>query len=261
MAPLRDRRADRGHDPRRARRRTPLLLLAPRGPLRRPGHHRPPVRPAPRARAPLPPRTAGAALGAVRGRPSRAPRPASPDRDYYHQAAERLGGNRACLARRAQAAQAQLPHPARARRGGARSPHDRLGARAALTHTDAPRPAPGMLLPPRTAWTASERPSGRNASPSGITPSTIMSPARRTAGSRTEIRLGARAHHTAPPTAPTPPQPHTPTATTKDQTLDVGLAAQIRTTSNRPVPTKSACAFGSKALERVLPRRPIYLFA
>ena len=42
-----------------------------------------------------------------------------------------------------------------------------------------------------------ERPSGRNAYPhSGITPSTIMSPARHTAGSRTEIRLGARAHNT-----------------------------------------------------------------
>ena len=44
-----------------------------------------------------PPRTAGAALGAVRGRPVRRARPGSPDRDYYHQAAERLGGNRACL--------------------------------------------------------------------------------------------------------------------------------------------------------------------
>jgi hypothetical protein len=39
-----------------------------------------------------------------------------------------------------------------------------------------------------------ERQSGRNASPSGVTPSTIMSPARRTVGSWTEIRLGARAH-------------------------------------------------------------------
>jgi hypothetical protein len=28
------------------------------------------------------------------------------------------------------------------------SPHDRRAARAALTHADAPRPAPGMLLPP-----------------------------------------------------------------------------------------------------------------
>jgi hypothetical protein len=51
------------------------------------------------------------------------------------------------------------------------------------------------------------RPSGRNAPPSGITPSTIMSPIRNQPGSRTEIRLGARAHTTrtanrahAPPT-------------------------------------------------------------
>lgn len=53
-----------------------------------------------------------------------------------------------------------------------------------------------------------ERPSGRNASPSGITPSHIMSPAPEpTRGSWTEVRLGARAHKTrtinrahAPPT-------------------------------------------------------------
>jgi hypothetical protein len=38
------------------------------------------------------------------------------------------------------------------------------------------------------------RQSGRNAFRSGITPSTIMSPARSQVGSRTEIRLGARAH-------------------------------------------------------------------
>jgi hypothetical protein len=54
-----------------------------------------------------------------------------------------------------------------------------------------------------------ERPSGRNASPSGITPSNIMSPAPEPSrGSWTEVRLGARAHTTrrtinrahAPPT-------------------------------------------------------------
>jgi hypothetical protein len=40
-----------------------------------------------------------------------------------------------------------------------------------------------------------ERPSGRNASPSGITPSNIMSPASEPPrGSWTEVRLGARAH-------------------------------------------------------------------
>jgi hypothetical protein len=54
-----------------------------------------------------------------------------------------------------------------------------------------------------------DRPSGRNACLTGITPSTIMSPARRTAGPWTEIRLGARAHTTrtanrahAPPRIP-----------------------------------------------------------
>jgi hypothetical protein len=45
----------------------------------------------------VPPGTAGVALGALRGRPNR-PSRGSPDRDYYLQAAERLGGNRACLA-------------------------------------------------------------------------------------------------------------------------------------------------------------------
>ena len=96
-APLRHRTADVDHDPRRARRRAALLLLARSRPLRRPGHHRPPIRLPPRTRPPLPPRTAGAALGALRSRPMR-PQDSSPDHDYYQQAAERLGGNRACLA-------------------------------------------------------------------------------------------------------------------------------------------------------------------
>jgi hypothetical protein len=38
------------------------------------------------------------------------------------------------------------------------------------------------------------RQSGRTASPQRITPSTIMSPTRSHPGSRTEIRLGVRAH-------------------------------------------------------------------
>jgi len=69
-----------------------------------------------------------------------------------------------------------------------------------------------------------ERPSGRNASPSGITPSHIMSPAPEpTRGSRTEVRLGARAHITrtinhahAPPTNRGSPP------TTPDPALDAG---------------------------------------
>ena len=57
------------------------------------------------------------------------------------------------------------------------------------------------------------RQSGRNASPSGITPSTIMSPTRNQPGPWTEIRLGARAHTnrtTNRPHAPPPPKQSVP---------------------------------------------------
>jgi hypothetical protein len=46
----------------------------------------------------------------------------------------------------------------------------------------------------RFAVAGPERPSGRNAYPCGITPSTIMSPTRSQSGPWTEIRPGARAH-------------------------------------------------------------------
>jgi hypothetical protein len=58
------------------------------------------------------------------------------------------------------------------------------------------------------------RPSGRNASPSGITPSTIMSPTRNQPGPWTEIRLGARAH-----TTPTTNRAHAPPNTQAVQTF------------------------------------------
>ena len=96
-APLRDRAADLDHDPRRARRRPPLQLLARGRPLRRPGHHRAPVRRAPRPRPPLPPGPS-ALRWALFEAAQCARRPASPDHDYYVQTAARLGGNRACLA-------------------------------------------------------------------------------------------------------------------------------------------------------------------
>ena len=86
-----------GHDPRRARRRQPVLLLARGGPLRRHGHHGARLRQAPRARAPLPPRPARFALALYEAAQA-ASRERSPDRDYFLQAAERLGRNRACLA-------------------------------------------------------------------------------------------------------------------------------------------------------------------
>jgi transposase len=52
---------------------------------------------APRPGAPLPPRPARAALGALRGRATR-PLPRQPRPAYYEQLAARIGGNRACLA-------------------------------------------------------------------------------------------------------------------------------------------------------------------
>ena len=77
-------------------------------------------------------------------------RPGSPDRAYYDQAAERLGGNRACLAlarkllKRSFHVLRELGDQALA----TRLTNPAVGARAALLHTDAPRPAPRMLLPP-----------------------------------------------------------------------------------------------------------------
>jgi hypothetical protein len=70
-----------------------------------------------------------------------------------------------------------------------------------------------------------ERLSGRNASPSGITPSNIMSPAPEpTRGSRTEVRLGARAHNTRTTNHAHAPPPATRSSnlTTADPTLDEG---------------------------------------
>ena len=70
-----------------------------------------------------------------------------------------------------------------------------------------------------------ERPSGRNAFPSGITPSNIMSPAREpTRGPWTEVRLGARAHnirHTVDRTHAPPNPQSSSTPTTPDHALDV----------------------------------------
>jgi hypothetical protein len=60
-------------------------------------HHRLPVRPPPRARASLP-SGPPALRWALYEAAQRARFPGSPDRDWYLETAERLGGNRACLA-------------------------------------------------------------------------------------------------------------------------------------------------------------------
>src|SRR3954469_22458572 len=75
-----------------------------------------------------------------------------------------------------------------------------------------------------------KRPSGRNASPSGITPSHIMSPAPEpTRGSRTEVRLGARAHTIQTCNrAHAPPPPRSPKPDNPDPALDARPPAQVR---------------------------------
>ncbi len=73
-----------------------------------------------------------------------------------------------------------------------------------------------------------ERPSGRNAPTSGITPSNIMSPARSQPGSWTELRLGARAHTTrTTDRAHAPPANRSSTPTTRTLRSTRG-PAQVR---------------------------------
>jgi hypothetical protein len=95
---LRHRAADVDHDPRRARRRAPLLLPARGRALRRPGHPRPPIR-----RAPRPGRLSRQGPAVLRwalfeSRPMRPPARLARPSPHYLQTTERLGGNRACLA-------------------------------------------------------------------------------------------------------------------------------------------------------------------
>ena len=146
-APLRDRAADLDHDPRRARRRAPLQLLARGRPLRRPGHHRPPIRRPPRPRPPLPPRPTGAALGALRGRPMRPPARLTRPRLLRRRRPRGSAATAPAWRSRASCSSAATTRCANSARRPC-SPHDHRSARAALTHADAPRPAPGMLLPP-----------------------------------------------------------------------------------------------------------------
>jgi hypothetical protein len=75
-----------------------------------------------------------------------------------------------------------------------------------------------------TKWTALKDRAAANASPSGITPSNIMSPAPEpTRGSRTEVSLGARAHNTHPANpAHAPPTNRSSTPTTRTPRLTPG---------------------------------------
>jgi hypothetical protein len=74
-------------------------------------------------------------------------RRSSPDHPYYREAAQRLGGNRACLAVSRKLLKRSY-HTLRELGEEACNQHDLATARHALRHPDAPRPAPGKLLPP-----------------------------------------------------------------------------------------------------------------
>ena len=87
----------------------------------------------------------------------------------------------------------------------------------------------------RTIVDRPDRPSGRNASPSGITPSTIMSPARSRHGSWTEIRLGARAHPTRTSNrAHAPPSPSGSNRRSRTDSTCDQVPAQIRSVAAPP---------------------------
>ena len=74
------------------------------------------------------------------------------------------------------------------------------------------------------------RPSGRNAFPSGITRSTIMSPTRSKHGSWTEIRLSARAHNS--PVDRAHPPPRDSSAPNREPRGCVGIHPQIRSVAS-----------------------------
>jgi hypothetical protein len=140
-------------------------------------------------------------------------RPNSPDHDYYVQAAGRLGWQPRLPRGRTQTAQTLIPHAAPTRRTGPPT-----GVISPLRATPFVTPMRRGQLPPGSCRHPEEdghhRPSGRTASPSGITPSTIMSPTRSQPGSWTEIRLGARAH-----TDHRPDRPHAPPNNPRSPTI------------------------------------------
>ena len=118
---IRDRCADERRDPRRARRHPPVLLLQRGGPLRRSGYHRS-CSPTSGARQGTSPGKARRRCAGRSTKPRRPPAgPGQPDCAYYQQAADAARREPRVPGARAQAAQTELSHPARARRRGARA--------------------------------------------------------------------------------------------------------------------------------------------
>jgi hypothetical protein len=147
--------------------------------------------------------------------------PGSPDRGYYEQAAARLGPTApACRSPAGCFGAASTPCASWARRRSGR-PSDPMRARA--RHQPILRGRlPACSCRHGDAPDGPERQSGRTSSPSGDTPSTIMSPAPR--GPRTEMRLGARAHRSChpPPRAHAPPRDRAVAVVNPDAAIDAG---------------------------------------
>src|SRR6266542_2232464 len=117
-AAVRGRAGHRAGDDLLAGRGGPVLLLPPGGPVRRAGHHRPLLRPQGPARAAVPARAAGAALGRLRGRQD--PRPVLGPRPPLLRYGQGPRGRQAGRAVRGpQDPPPGLPHPGRARRRSA----------------------------------------------------------------------------------------------------------------------------------------------
>jgi hypothetical protein len=100
------------------------------------------------ARAPLAPGPAGAALGALRNSPARSPR--GQPRPRLLRAGRRAARRQPRLPRYppASCSSAATTRCANSETRPCNRPETISGARAVLHHTDAPRPAPRMLLPP-----------------------------------------------------------------------------------------------------------------
>ena len=115
----------------------------------------------------------------------------------------------------AQAAQAQLPHTARARRRGAGARMtDRLRALPSFSRCAAAGSLPAPVV--TFAWTPLIDRAAATLAPAGSPDQPSCRRPRRTAGPRTEIRLGARAHTDRVPTrahAPSTLQSRHPIAT------------------------------------------------
>ena len=147
-APLRDRAADLDHDPRRARRRR--AASPPRArPSATPAWTSPSTNPTPAARPGHlsrqgPPALRWALFEAAQcARRTQLTRPRLLPRRRPHGSA----ATAPAWPSRASCSSAATTRCANSARRPC-SPHDHRSARAARTHADAPRPAPGMLLPP-----------------------------------------------------------------------------------------------------------------